>query len=665
MKRRKKKGSSLLMVIAIFGILTILGTSILGVVTANYKLRKEENERIKNLYGAESGIDEAYATMCKIIDEAINEGVNAGEKLGNESTIEKRNIEFRRTFVNYINKKDEGELCKLEKEVASVSKGDDTDGKKVSIIGKLEKKDSFEDRNFTITSTFQDENKKSKTVEVNYKIRVPESYKDIKTVDGQLSPIIKYSIATDENLNISNCNSNSFAVNGDVWVKGKKDKDTNNKIDFISGKYAGGIIIDKAKVNFKNEVRTASNISIDDNSDVSCDKNVFAENILLGNNNKKDEARQVKFEGKGNVNLANDLVVSCNDARCDVGSLYAFNDLNIDKVRSSSSIIINSMNWPKASENRGSDGHITVSQNAYIMGAAYINTKSDEKYQTGESVAYKGNYKAYTVPLDGDEQFTYIDPLMLVTSKGGKDLDINSKSDYFVNYNSKFKLRTEGITLPEGKTFTVGASISNNKVIGRNASESLKGKKLEYVKEVYNMGTELDDFKENYEDKNFENDFKERNINKTVDSEINWSGVDLLVREKGNFIESNNDTTKLVVIVNNDDTKKISIINQNSNIVIGDKVQKYDEKKKYLIVSEGEVEIKNISDFHGAIISKKNIDISGAKDGFGINANDIDYKDKDYRDIFNLIFCKEGSFTESKSISSTDVIETGKWTLVK
>lgn len=664
MKRRKKKGSSLLMVIAIFGILTILGTSILGVVTANYKLRKEENERIKNLYSAESGIDEAYVVMCRVIDEAINEGVNAGEKLGNESTIEKRNIEFRRTFVNYINKKDEGELCKLEKEVASVSKGDDTDGKKVSIIGKLEKKDSFEDRNFTITSTFEDENKKNRTVEVTYKIRVPESYKDIKTVDGQLTPIINYSIATDENLNISNCNSNSFAVNGDIWVKGKKDKNTNNKIDFISGKYAGGIIIDRAKVNFKNEVKTASNISIDDHSDISCDKNVFAENILLGNNNNKDEARQVKFEGKGNVNLANDLVVSCNDARCDIGSLYAFNDLNIDKVRSSSSIIINSMNWPKTINSKD-NGHLKVDKEAYIMGAAYINTKSDEKYQTGESVAYKGNYKAYTVPLDGDEQFTYIDPLMLVTSKGGKDLDINSKSDYFVNYNSKFKLRTEGITLPEGKTFTVGASISKGKVTECNASESLKDKKSEYVREVYNMGTELDAFKENYEDKNFENDFKETNINKTVASEINWEGVDLLVREKGNFIESNNDKTELVVIVNNDDNKSVSIINQNSNIVIGDKEKKYDKDKKYLIVSEGEVNIKDIRNFHGAVISKKNIDISGAKDGFGINSDDIDYKDKDYRNIFNLIFCKEGSFTESKSISSADVIETGKWILVK
>lgn len=663
MKRRKKNGSSLLMVIAIFGILTILGTSILGVVTANYKLRKEENERIKNLYSAESGIDEAYVVMCRVIDEAINEGVNAGEKLGNESTIEKRNIEFRRTFVNYINKKDEGELCKLEKEVASVSKGDDTDGKKVSIIGKLEKKDSFEDRNFTITSTFQDENKKNRTVKVTYKIKIPQSYKDRFTVDGELRPIINYSIATDENLNVSTCNS--LDVNGDIWVKGKKDKDTNNKIDFISGKYAGGIIIDKAKVNFKNEVRTASNISIDDNSDVSCDKNVFAENILLGNNNKKDEARQVKFEGKGNVNLANDLVISCNDARCDIGSFYAFNDLNIDKVRSSSSIIINSMNWPKTINSKD-NGHLNVDKEAYIMGAAYINTKSDEKYQTGESVAYKGNYKAYTVPLDGDEQFTYIDPLMLVTSKGGKDLDINSKSDYFIEYSKRFQIRKDGIKLPSS-TVSAGIiisqkdgtnkkdeiTISNNTIMGEEQKNVLNGKKEAFAKEVYNMGIDSDYNKD---------DFYYGSPKKTVENQINWKGVDILIEEKGNVI--NLEDSEIVVILNNNEEKNIDVTA--SEIKMGNqKVADYSKDRKYIVVSKGQINCNSKTGFNGMMVSMKDINITGTEQGIGLTFSEDEIKKDKNKDVLNLIFSLGDSFFESRAMTATDIIETGKWTLVK
>ena len=52
---------------------------------------------------------------------------------------------------------------------------------------------------------------------------------------------------------------------------------------------------------------------------------------------------------------------------------------NMTKAMSSSSIIVNDM---------GDKSTLTVKDDAYIMGVAYIDTL-DKKYQTGESVASK------------------------------------------------------------------------------------------------------------------------------------------------------------------------------------------------------------------------------------------------------------------------------------
>ena len=131
---------------------------------------------------------------------------------------------------------------------------------------------------------------------------------------------------------------------------------------------------------------------------------LYAENIFVGKGNNIKNIKNSLAGDKLSAYLANDLVIDSEDAIVTMGNFYGFNDVNtIDKnnldmmnemARGSSSIIINSMEWPK------DNAKIDIRTSAYIMGAAYINTSTP--YQTGESVALKGNYEAYTAPVNGN-----------------------------------------------------------------------------------------------------------------------------------------------------------------------------------------------------------------------------------------------------------------------
>lgn len=643
--KRKKKGSSLLLVVAIFGILTVIGLSMLGVVTSGYKLRVEENNKIKNLYSAESGLDEAYTRMCKVVNAAIAEGVKAGDKVLGDN-IKEKNDKFQEVYKTYLRY---NLVAKVEEEY-------DIDGKSPSVEAELD--DTKEQ--FSIQSTYTDENNKTRTVKVNYTIKTPDGYKNRTTTNGELSPIINYSMATDKNIVIAN-GGGKLDVDGQVWVKGDSDK-TGSNIDPVTGKYKGGISIENGEITFNSLVNTASNITVDNNGSVIFKGDAYSENILLGNVYKMDENRGAVLKAEKDLNLANDLVVACNDAKCDILNLYAFNDINnssYNKIRSSSSIIVNSMKWPEAG---GNNGYINVTNSAYILGAAYI--KTEEAYQTGESVSYKGNYKAYSTPLNGTEQFTYINPLMLVTSNNGEKMDLSDKAAYFVDYSRAFQLRTEGISLPENNTFSVGAYISDGNVVEGKATMSLPEKKTAFAREVYNMGVST-----GVDDNTFEKNFLRGNILKTVSSEINWDGVSSVLQEKAdsatNSITIGGKDKEVVIVLNNDDSKEINITNSEIR-VNGKEAVKYDSKKQYMVISTGKVNCKNSADFNGIIIALEDISVGDNTKHIGTIFDEEILKDESNRDILNLIFgAGDDSFEETIFISAEDIISEGKWTLVK
>ena len=91
MKRKVKKGSSLLYVVIISAVLITLGTAIISLTVVDYKMRIGEETKIKNLYGSESGIEEAYGKVSNLMDKAIEEGKKKVKEYENtlSATIEK------------------------------------------------------------------------------------------------------------------------------------------------------------------------------------------------------------------------------------------------------------------------------------------------------------------------------------------------------------------------------------------------------------------------------------------------------------------------------------------------------------------------------------------------------------------------------------------------
>ena len=65
LNKRKKRGSTLMMVIIMFAILSILGTSVIAMTSNDYYRRISETKRLENLYGAESGLDSGYNILAK------------------------------------------------------------------------------------------------------------------------------------------------------------------------------------------------------------------------------------------------------------------------------------------------------------------------------------------------------------------------------------------------------------------------------------------------------------------------------------------------------------------------------------------------------------------------------------------------------------------------
>ncbi|MEG1870620.1 MAG: hypothetical protein RR192_01315, partial [Peptostreptococcaceae bacterium] len=634
MEKRKTKGSSMLLVIVIFGILSTLGVAMVGAAYGNYKLRIEENNRVKNLYSAESGIDEAYAKMNQVISEALDAGITVGNSM---TSIRIQNNTFKKTFNDYIldnlkaqisgeytvNGRNATVLCEVaEDENSGVVIATFKDG--------VEVEETIRNKKVKLISSYKDDNNKERIVSVSYDLSIPENYRTMGKADGEPSKVINYSLATDGNLAIINSigNKSYMKIQGDIWVQGtKSDKIADNP---TIEKYSGGIKVGNTNVGFLGEVNTTSSITVDggevnfnsNNSGVV--NNVLAENIFLGNLKSLDESSEIKVQGdKANVYLANDLVIGSSDAKVDIKNFYGFNDLNVNsninnekEARESSSIIINSMTWPKNKANINV-GYINIKESAYIMGAAYIKIKADP-YQTGESVSLKGNYKAYSSPAEGDYnsgQYEYLDPLVLLTKNAkGEALNLEDKAEHFVNYSKGegVDLRTSGISLPP-ETYSTGAYISNNKVespkgvLSTEVQGKLKEFKRIFVESVYYMDKNKLYTEEESIDQIIGEDFKLGQAKSTVSSEVNWDGVAVLISEEGNILDLGdikvilNDVEDSIVTV---DDNKIIIKNKNGIALPKGEIL-YDSKYRYVIVTSGVVNFNTSKGYNGGVFALK------------------------------------------------------------
>jgi hypothetical protein len=238
-----------------------------------------------------------------------------------------------------------------------------------------------------LRSTFTEKNVQ-KTITVDYDILTPDYNATYYTSTNNFKlPITSVwnnkAFCIDGDLKIGG----AFNVTGDIYVKGTNADD-------------GGI-----NINNNNSVVTLTgNASTSQNFKVSKPSNTVTvtNNIYAGGNVEIGEgADGAQLNVNNSIYTNNDLALDAKLSSVVMENFYGISDIpevkgnNEQKV--SSCIRVNT-------DDIGKGSSFTVNNEAILMGTAYIKTNDGDKpfYQTGESVAVKGNYRAYTEDLNSD-----------------------------------------------------------------------------------------------------------------------------------------------------------------------------------------------------------------------------------------------------------------------
>lgn len=545
----------------------------------------------------------------------------------------------------------------------------------------------------------EDDTTNERHLQANFKLTVPE-FKDIyyQMYSGDIAEYLATkdrALTVKGNMNLNG--ANNFTVSGEVYVEGTTPASVTVSNRSYK-KYSGGIMVNSSEgVEFKNDVVTRNTLNLQSGANVTIDANLYGRNVYIGGSS--DSLDDIADEANLNVNqvvIDNDLGLKAKKSKVDIVDFYGINDKTInstgvDRVKSSSSIIVNS----------NDNSSINITNSVYIMGTAHINTNekdSDDsnKYQTGESGAVKGNYIAYTVPLDSTEQFKYYDPLQLL-----EETNAITKATYFANYWDQEIIKgnypnTGGIHLPvtvnEDGTIntdninTLGAlvyQIGDQKyVLGstysqeddpQNPNSDVYKKQAKFASKVYKFdqsATKVYDY-----DKTVMTDFSS-----LVDtSQISSSEYKLSDQNgEGEYAIFNGDESKKIEItISDDNTNKIT--NDGDNIVI--QVRKDTKTLNTVIVSAGNVSIESDDiNINGCIIIDGDLNIN-SKSGIKITYDSgvverVQAKNEElFEAVFggSVVYDTDDSSTSSSSTSSNiepsydlkNFLEKQLWKIIK
>ena len=750
---KKKKGSTLVTVVALFAILFTTGTAILSLTLYSYKLKIAQSRKIENLYGSEAGIDaskkilelsvqaaikkanlevvettndinekisaiegqysrDPSSTLTEIIDDIV-ENRKDGYKLflldedGNNDQsntlyyfdnggINTKDVEdkqksvFNSTYKDILN--NNLESCFEDEDTENVYKYLNLDSNDdiattafpnfpVSAVLEAEytafSGDEDEYATLDLTSVFTD-NSIERKIKSSYKLQIP----NITYTNVANSPLLEKAIAADGNMYI---NSN-LTVNGDIFIKGIQ---TTSDEDVYS-KYNGGIYVNVTEpednggaegspepitVNFNGNTSIASTLNIKQESTVNIKNgNLYANNINIGKLGGNDNSTSnSNFNVYTDLIVDNDFTYNAESAAVNINNLYAINDRTVEgggeaKKNSSSIIVNNSMDG----------GFITIQNDAYIMGAAYINVQNQagEKYQTGESIAIKGNYSAYTSPITDDGNtytFDYYNPLQLVKNKNNNPMKIEQKAEYFLDsVRADGELSNKGnITLngEDENLYINGAYIKGGNVQGQTIVDAtdprvdkLKLKRKEFANKVY----EMDSFNGYATDANNEKLLQVYNavtVNKTVGNSVNISTPD---PNEGSY---GTDSDTIVKVYKDNDRTPLRLTDEDSSGINID-------RKKGIIVTDKNIILDGDISFTGTILTTGNItttagsNISIKYDGALVKGLVGEYG---LQNIFNVSNSSDTQVTsikmkigdENKDIDASSLIKNNGWRITK
>lgn len=622
----KKKGSTFLIVMVLMSIIFTVGSAILAVTASDYKTRINESKKLQNLYLADSGLDIVENIIIKSTQEAIKYADNEVKKeilnLSNEKLNDSTYINniFKEKFYDFLtvnnkkyiningnqeeidllpylilenkyieNIKDNGEI-----EYQTIEKENDFEIS-LSENGYIVTEDGIE---INVTSTFENKDeqlKNKKTISTKYIVSAPEYTTEISEVDV-LSIYDKKVITIDGNMvvNGEEGKENTLEITGDIWVKGNGEEF--NDSEFTFEKYKGGIDLKNSQFKINGNIYTNESLSLRNNvKDSIINGSLYARNMYIGKEVGTAISSNNKITIKKDVIVNNDLALNASNSSILIeNNFYGINDKTAEvetsnKALNSSSIIVN----------ESKDSHITINKDSYIMGVAYINATDLEgnKYQTGESIAVKGNYLAYSDVEGVNEniKLKYYSPLQLLESING-DSSVESKADYFSKYysnvDSNYKYNDGGVKIL-GNVKSVGASIkdSNGTIQKTNITDTdskvIENIRNEFARNVFAMG-----------DVNIlGNLYENQEVIKTVENQVDFEKVKSIQNNKFNEDEG-------IILLKVSD-------NENETIVIEDNKYNGKEIKKGLILTNANITIKGDFEFTGNIISTGNISFEG------------------------------------------------------
>ncbi|MFD3156359.1 hypothetical protein ACFIJ5_05790 [Haloimpatiens sp. FM7330] len=629
-----KKGSTLCMVLIISSILIILGTAVLSLVLSSYKLSLIREKEKFNFYMSEAGLDKAYVEVEHMVNQGIKEGNNIVK--GFMDNLDLQYEKEKEIYKNEEKKKVKGQgniwTTEMEEKYGSPYIKDDLTVNQEYI--KKEQNDKFKESykkyiednilNIEDPKLYQYEKNKSikmqienneenlifnndkivlklkssyekqdieKVTGVQYEIKVP-NYNDsyyVQTNTLKIPQNVIWQKALVVNKNLEVC-SKDCIVNGDIFVKGEKDDKENS-----------GIILNGEQTNIQmNGNACTLNDFLINSPKAMCNVsgNLYSLNTKLLKDADGSSLNMEKTkDSQGNLFTKDDLEINSENSSVDIeGSYYGLFDGSQSKNNTpdhSSSIIVNSNDLDSTKLN--------IHDECIIMGTAYIKTK--KKYQTGESLALKGNYAAYTKPLkegklkEDNIEFEYYDPLVLASRfKDGdcntnmdNDKDVNNdsskknnedsselnykdKAQYFYEYYKQYKDDSginlgKNITINKKKAFHIGDIITKEEgVITENyvidINDKVLEKQNEFNKMVYYMGMEK-------EDDEYTEDISMINM----DSQINYKELKKFLKHE-NKEEFNTDELILLddnrdknyaLVGNNADTSKVTHKNVEKN----------------------------------------------------------------------------------------------------
>lgn len=620
--RKKKKGSTFVIVIIVMAIIFTTGTTILAVTANDYKMRINQSKKLQNLYEADSGLDVVENIIIKTSQEAIKyadkevkkEFIKLEEK---DRSKENLNKVFKEKYYEFLTEKNKESLNSAQVDILQYLIVEKKYIKSILESGKLEYNSAVDENKnkfkieipqdgykfekedgitIEVNSTFESDKgelKNKKTISTTFKVVAPEYNSEITSIN--IYPVFDgKAITADGNMDVKD---SDISIKGDIWIQGNKT--LGEKPEYTFDKYIGGIKLDNTNFNIDGNIYTNNTLHLNNKVQSNVKGEIFAKNIYVGKSANSNVSSLNKITFEKNVVVNNDLALNATDSSILVGNdFYGINDKTLevstaDKALKSSSIIVNDTS--KTSK-------IEVNNNSYIMGVAYLNATDNDgyKYQTGESVAVKGNYLAYTDVddiLDGKSNVTlkYYSPLQLLESKDGQS-NAAMKAEYFSDYYSKnksYSFNDGGVNL-KGNVKSVGASVKNDQglIQKSNISNSdltlVNNQRDEFARNVFAMGDATGLAKE------LKDLYSGNEVMRTVSNEIDFSKISTTI-ENSTF-----DTSQGVVILKG-----------SSGIEIKD--NKYDGKiiDKGLIITNGDITIDGEFNFMGNIITTGNIILKG------------------------------------------------------